>query len=158
MNITVRRAIPADYDVIGRLLTGQIKLHRSGRPDIFKDSDGKYTYDDFCAMLTDPEVVIFTAVCGEDVAGYLICQIIKKKGNPILRDIASFYLDDLCVAPEFRGNGVGRKLMTAAEEHAKSIGCYNVTLNVWEFNEDAKAFYERLGYRTQKRQMEKVID
>ena len=157
INITVRRAIPDDYKTIGRLLAEQVKMHRNGRPDIFKGSKGKYTYDDFCELLSDPEVVIFTAVCGEAVAGYLICCIIEKKGEPILNDMTSLYLDDLCVGEDYRGTGAGKALMCAAEEHAKSIGCHNVTLNVWEFNENAREFYEHLGYGTQKRQMEKVL-
>ena len=156
MEINIRRAIKSDYEVIGRLLTGQLDMHRSGRPDIFGDGSGKYSFDDFCRLLEDPDSVIFTAESGENIAGYLMCRI-KRNQNPILRDITSFYLDDLCVAPEFRGTGAGKALMKAAEEHAKSIGCHNVTLNVWEFNENAKEFYEHLGYGTQKRQMEKII-
>lgn len=156
--LVIRRAIKSDYEVIGQLLEGQLAMHRNGRPDIFGDGSGKYTYDDFCYLLEHPDSVIFTAVCGEKIAGYLMCQIKRPKNNPVLREIESFYLDDLCVAPDFRGSGVGKKLMEAAEEHAKSIGCHNVTLNVWEFNENAKEFYQHLGYQTQKRQMEKVIE
>lgn len=157
MEITIRRAIKSDYEVIGRLLTGQLDMHRNGRPDIFGGGSGKYTYDDFCELLEHPDSVIFTAMCGENIAGYLMCQL-KRNKSPILRDITSLYLDDLCVAAEFRGTGAGKALMKAAEEYAKSIGCHNVTLNVWEFNENAKEFYEHLGYGTQKRMMEKVLD
>lgn len=157
-SIVIRRAVKSDYEVIGKLLEGQLIMHRNGRPDLFGDGSGKYTYEDFCELLELPDCVIFTAICGEKIAGYLMCRIKRPVGNPILRDVKSFYLDDLCVAPEFRGTGAGKALMKAAEEHAKSIGCYNVTLNVWEFNENAKEFYQHLGYGTQKRQMEKIIE
>ena len=40
------------------------------------------------------------------------------------------------------------------KKEAKRRGCYEVTLNVWTGNTSAERFYERMGMRTKKRQME----
>jgi GNAT superfamily N-acetyltransferase len=50
------------------------------------------------------------------------------------------------VAPRARGAGVGRALMKAAENYARSLRLASVTLNTWVFNTGAHDFYERLGY------------
>ena len=41
--------------------------------------------------------------------------------------------------------------------YAKAIGCYNVTLNVWACNENARRFYEACGLVPQKIGMEKIL-
>ena len=52
----------------------------------------------------------------------------------------------LAVAPRARRTGVGRALMRAAEDYARSLRLGSVTLNTWVFNTAAHDFYERLGY------------
>jgi len=52
----------------------------------------------------------------------------------------------LLVVPEaLRGQGLGRKLMAMAEAEAVQRACHAAWLDTFEFQ--AKAFYERLGYR-----------
>ena len=50
----------------------------------------------------------------------------------------------LAVPEEFRGGGVGRRLMIAAEEEAVKRGCHSAWLDTFEFQ--SRGFYERLGY------------
>ena len=158
-NITVRRALPEDYDVIGRLLFEISAQHRKGRPDLFSAASTKYDRNAYLELLRDEREIIFSA-CTNDgrVVGYMICKLIEQNSNPVLCDIKTLYIDDLCVDSDFRACHVGQHLMDAAEEYARKIGCHNLTLNVWEFNESARAFYDKLGYSTQRRYMEKVLD
>ncbi len=159
--VTVRRAVPGDYRVIGRLLSELLEMHRAGRPDLFEDgaaAKSKYSEEEYLELLRDPKSVIFTACIGGETAGYLICKIIDKKENPVLKSVKTLYLDDLCVSGSERGKGAGRALMAAAEEYARKNGFHNITLNVWEFNENAKGFYAAMGYKTQRRELEKVLE
>jgi GNAT superfamily N-acetyltransferase len=55
------------------------------------------------------------------------------------------YVSKLWVAESARGQGVGSKLMEAAEKLARSRGCTDVSLDTFEFQ--ARPFYERLGYK-----------
>ena len=77
--------------------------------------------------------------------------------NPVLRDVKSLYIDDLCVDETVRGKHVGKELYQAAVELAKSAGCYNLTLNVWSCNPSAMRFYEAMGLVPQKVGMELVL-
>ena len=52
----------------------------------------------------------------------------------------------LAVDPEFRGGGVGRVLMVAAEAWLAERGVPKLNLMVRHDNAAALAFYERLGY------------
>jgi ribosomal protein S18 acetylase RimI-like enzyme len=58
----------------------------------------------------------------------------------------SWILNDLYVSQAFRRQGVGRALMEAAHEFAKSTGALSITLETQIENTEAQALYEALGY------------
>jgi GNAT superfamily N-acetyltransferase len=57
------------------------------------------------------------------------------------------YLEDLFVKPEFRGLGVGKRLLTALARIAVERGCGRFEWSVLDWNEPAIGFYKRLGAR-----------
>ncbi len=57
------------------------------------------------------------------------------------------WINYLAVHPARQGGGLGRALMDAAEERLRALGCAKINLQVRESNEDARAFYEAIGYR-----------
>jgi len=56
------------------------------------------------------------------------------------------YLGLLCIDPEQQGNGLGRKLMDAAEEFAIDSGCVAMDLRTISQRKDIQPFYAHLGY------------
>lgn len=55
----------------------------------------------------------------------------------------------LASAPDRRGHGMGRRLMAAAEEWLKALGCPKVQLMVRGDNHAARGFYDAIGYELQ---------
>ncbi len=55
-------------------------------------------------------------------------------------------LNDLYVALDWRGRGIGEQLMEAAREHAVQSGCIALELATEKTNERAQRLYEKLGY------------
>jgi ribosomal protein S18 acetylase RimI-like enzyme len=77
--------------------------------------------------------------------------------NHLLEDIKTLYIDDICVDENARGKHVGKALYEYARDYAKSIGCNNLTLNVWEGNVPALHFYRSMGMHVQKTTMEIIF-
>lgn len=50
------------------------------------------------------------------------------------------------LVPEFRGKGIGGKLLKAVLNHAKSFGLEKVELHVYTSNEPAIALYKKFGF------------
>ena len=57
------------------------------------------------------------------------------------------YLEDLYVRPEFRGLGIGRRLLVHLATIAKERGCGRMEWSVLDWNEPAIRFYRSLGAR-----------
>jgi GNAT superfamily N-acetyltransferase len=71
---------------------------------------------------------------------------------------ASAHIEIVAVTPEAVGTSLGRALMEEAERWARSRGYGQITLNVFERNEQARRFYDRLGYRPETMHYWKGLD
>ncbi len=151
----IRQAKVEDIDDILRLLTEVGNVHHKIRPDLFNADTTKYTKEELKEMI-DNNHIIFLAIEDHKVLGYLFGEI-EHYGNQILVERKTFYIDDLCVDERVRGKQVGKKLYEYTLHYAKEIGCYNVTLYVWEGNDSAIGFYKYLGMNVQKTKMEQIL-
>jgi ribosomal protein S18 acetylase RimI-like enzyme len=94
---------------------------------------------------------------GDSMLGYVFCAYEEPAASANLVPRRSLYIDDLCVDESARGRRVGRALFDYVLEEARKAGCYEITLNVWEGNDSARAFYERVGFRIKKTMMEFIL-
>ncbi|MCR5771524.1 MAG: GNAT family N-acetyltransferase [Butyrivibrio sp.] len=155
--MNIRRAEQKDLKTVARLLEQVLEIHAKIRPDIFISGTRKYTDDKLIEIFKDDDTPVFVAEDEGNVLGYCFCEIQERKGIVNMKDVKTLYIDDLCVDESTRGKSVGRKLYEYVLDYAKSIGCYNVILNVWEGNDSARAFYDKMGFKTQKTLLEKVL-
>ena len=149
----IRTAEERDIPRLGELLLQVCRVHHQGRPDIFREGGRKYSDGELARLLADESRPILVAEDGR-VQGYAFCIVQRHEGDGALCDGTTLYLDDLCVDESCRGQGAGKLLYEAVLELARSLGCQNVTLNVWACNPDAMRFYEKRGLKVQKIGME----
>ena len=64
------------------------------------------------------------------------------------------YIDDFCISSSYQHQGYGAQLFDYLKEYAKEQGATSLQLTVWEFNEPAIAFYEKMGMSTRNRRLE----
>lgn len=153
----IRRAGHSDMGAVNRLLGQVLEIHAAIRPDIFISGTKKYTDEELDAIFVDPDTPVFVAEEEGEVLGYCFCEMQECKGSINMRDMKLLYIDDLCVDERARGRHVGRALYDFVLDYAKKQGCYSVTLHVWEGNDSARAFYDRMGFGIRKTLMEKII-
>lgn len=152
----IRKANKNDIGRIIELLHQVNMVHHEIRPDLFKSYTTKYNEQELEALLDNDSKPIFVYDDGE-VLGHAFCQITDVKNHKLLQDAKTLYIDDICVDEKARGKHVGKALYEFVRDYAKSIGCYNMTLNVWEGNDPALSFYKNMGMKVQKTGMEEII-
>lgn len=157
MKIIIKKATEADNTVLLSLLEEVQKIHVEGKPDTHKYI--KVTFDMVynTNIFEDPKYAVFSAIDddNEQIVGYCILRIVEANKNPIGLETKKFiYLHELCVTKKYRGNNIGRLLIEKAKEFGKEVGAENLELSVWEFNNEALNFYEKMGMKTKIRRME----
>ncbi len=153
----IRFAKESDIPKLLDLLSQVDLVHHQGRPDIFKIGQ-KYNEEQLKDLLTQADRPILVWCDQQDrVWGYCFCILQQHKDNPVLTDIKTLYIDDLCIDETKRGCHVGTQLFEQATVLAKELGCYNITLNVWSCNPSALRFYESRGMVPQKIGMEMIL-
>ena len=91
---------------------------------------------DIQRKLTVQPELFFVAVDGHDIVGTVMAGYDGHRG----------WLYYLASDPQRRGQGIGRDLVTAAEDALLDMGCPKVQLMVRPDNADVLAFYDTLGY------------
>jgi ribosomal protein S18 acetylase RimI-like enzyme len=89
-----------------------------------------------------PTTLIFLAYTNHQAVGLATCF----RGFSTFAARPLINISDLAVLSEYRGMGIGRRLLAAVERKAREVGCCKVTLEVQENNAKARRIYERSGF------------
>lgn len=89
-----------------------------------------------------PTTIIFLAYSGATPVGIAVCF----RGFSTFAARPLINISDFAVLHEYRGQGVGRKLLEAVERKARASGCCKLTLEVQENNHRARHVYGAMGF------------
>lgn len=145
-----------DIDDVSELLRQVNLVHHLIRPDIFKKNN-KYTKSELEELINNKEYHIFVYEENDKVIGHAFCEDIIVENSNLLVSHKTLYIDDICVDENNRKKGIARQLYLYVKSFAKENGYYNINLNVWENNDDAKRFYDSMGLKPLKVTMEDIL-
>jgi ribosomal protein S18 acetylase RimI-like enzyme len=130
----IRSADIADADVVGQLL-------HNFNSEFDEPTPGPRALADRVRQLLDGgDTKVVLGGSGPDGLAVL------RLRPAIWTDALECYLAELYVAPERRGQGIGRALMEAAMEVARAEGATYMDLGTSEDDVAARALYESLGF------------
>ena len=153
----IRLAQESDLSSLAHLLYQVHGVHAQLRPDIFRLGQRKYSDQEILDLIIDDEQPIFVYEVEGQVAGYVFCQFQEVKAHASLHDRKVLFIDDFCVDASYRGQKIGEQLYQYVENFARENDCQALTLNVWDANESALRFYQKLGLVGLKRTLEKSL-
>ena len=136
--VTVRMAAPADWPAVAGLL---VELGRGVAAGTANDPTHQLQFVGHIRRIDN-----VTLVAGDDdrdVLGVIDMEYHQRLGDhrPQAR------VNDLIVTDRARGGGVGRALLTRAEELARRRGCFRMALVTAAWRKETIAFYERQGWQ-----------
>lgn len=142
-DITVRRAVPADYEAIGELTVSAYVA--DGYLD---DPDGheyKVILRDTAGRAGDAELLVAVDGTGA-VLGSVAIVLAGSRLAEVSRE-GELEFRMLAVSPDARGRGVGEVLTRAVIERAKEIGVSRIVLSSLIQMYPAHRLYTRLGFQ-----------
>ena len=139
-DISIRLAQPADRDQLVRLREAlwpksSAEEHAQELAQIL---EGK-------APVTMPLIILVAEASDRVVVGFLEIDLRSHADgcNPS-RPVG--YVEGWYVAENHRHKGIGKKLLAAAEDWARSEGCVEIASDTWIDNEVSQRVHEALGY------------
>jgi ribosomal protein S18 acetylase RimI-like enzyme len=99
------------------------------------------------ALLDDPATEFLLGARDGDAAASGVCQLRYRLS--VWTGTEDCWLEDLYVRADARRAGVGRALVDASLERARTRGCRRIELDVNEENVEALRFYRSLGFATE---------
>lgn len=138
--LTIAPATHADAPALKALLEAAYRgdSARAGwnhEADILDDE--RTSREELDGLLTDPAVTFLTARGDTGLVG---CVAVTRK------DTTLAYLGMLCVLPALQSSGLGRRLLDAAEDHARAGAIAAMEMTVIDSRASLIAWYERRGY------------
>lgn len=138
--LAIAAATPADAPALKALLEAAYRGDSARRgwnheADILDDE--RIGIDELGTLLADPAVTILTA---RDAGRLIGCVAVTRKDDTL------GYLGMLCVLPTLQSAGLGRKLLDAAEDLARTEGIAAMEMTVIDSRTSLIAWYERRGY------------
>jgi len=129
MQLDIRKPFPEEFETISQLINYAFSVEPLPlASDFFKD----------------PKINCFVAVANDEILGTASLHIIQKNNRKM------GLIEDVVVAPNSQGKGIGKKLIHELIQSAEKIGCYKTILNSTVSNQ---VFYEKLGFSKEQIQM-----
>lgn len=125
--------IKSFHSTLGKVASEKIYIEMVEAPDYDKT-------EAFQKKLIEQNNPVYYAISGDQVVGWVD---ISRPENTRLKHRG--FLGMGCL-PEFRGQGVGSKLMEKALEHAKAQGFEKIELSVYTTNSNAVNLYKKFGF------------
>ncbi|MGB3341435.1 MAG: GNAT family N-acetyltransferase [bacterium] len=149
MDINIREAKMQDYETLCSIFEEGDEYHRQALPHIFKKPDGSVRTKDFISsIISSKDEILFVAELNDTIIGVVLIGIRTAPYIDIMVPRRYAVIDNIVVLKVHRGKGVGKMLMKKAHEWISSKDIKHIELHVWEFNQSAIKFYEKLGYTT----------
>jgi ribosomal protein S18 acetylase RimI-like enzyme len=147
MTIAVRRATAADAELVSALNADVQAIHAAALPWRFKPPEpDSFPASEVIAILEVPENLFFLAHADREPAGYAYAEVVRRPETSLTFVYEAVYIHHISVRSEYRRQGVGSALLSAVRASGLELGIALLTLDVWSFNEDARAFFRQSGF------------
>ncbi len=146
----IRRARREDLPTAEDLLAELDRLQGPWRIFRPRELSGEETLARFEAAIDDPDALPVVA----EVDGLAVAIGLGSIHRPSsISDDRSLEITSFVVRPDHRGLGIGRAMVAVMVEFARGRGVDQLDLRVFAGNQEAAAFWSRLGFRPRMTQM-----
>ena len=154
MNITIRPAAPTDIETIVDFSRSLNKEDPTFTGDFHFEADAVHTA--LTQFLAEP---MFGRAWLVSDGGLPIGYVVLTFGFSLESHGRDGIIDEIYIAAEYRGRGIGKRVLEFVETEAHQLGLKKLYLEVERPNTRAQKFYGELGYVDHNRYlMSKLLD
>lgn len=150
----VRTALFSELERVNELREQVNALHVNGRPDHFKAGWNEELQNHAKEMLEAENKDVLVVERNGVICGFACVDYIDLRESPYRYARKFYHVNEFGVDKAFRRQGVATELVEFMKRDARERGFEQIELDVWEFNPEAREFYEAAGFSCIKRYME----
>jgi GNAT superfamily N-acetyltransferase len=150
--ITIRPAVAEDADAIVRIYLESAEHHASLDPERYwipavEMISARYREGRQHPPQTEGESITLVADLGGEIVGFIDARL-ERSPDPMHREMLYCHIVEFAVGLAHQSQGIGRRLLEAAEDWGREHGAELVSLEYLTANTRAGDFYQqRMGYR-----------
>jgi GNAT superfamily N-acetyltransferase len=150
--LEIRPAVPGDADGIARTFLESAEYHAEIDPERYavpavEPIAARYREGRQHPPDAGRESVTLVAVLGGEIVGFVDARL-EQSPDPMHRDMIYCHIVEIAVRSAQRSQGIGARLLRAAEDWGRRLGAVFAILEYNAANTRAGSFYqERMGYR-----------
>lgn len=146
MNSTFRPAIAADIDTILEFSRALNVEDPSFTGQVHFDEPAVRTA--LVQLLQNPSLGrVWLVYASDRPIGYVVLTL----GFSLEYHGLDAFIDEIYLAPTYRGQGIGKQVLAFVENEARRLGVKALHLEVERHNQRARSLYRRLGFSDQER-------
>ena len=153
----IRVATIEDLEQVNKLRRQVNELHVNGRPDHFKAGWNQELQDHAKELIEAENKDILVAERNGIICGFACVDYVELRESPYRYARCFYHVGEFGVDEKFRRQGVATELVEFMKKDAKEKGFGRIELDVWEFNDSAREFYEAVGFSCIRRYMEMEV-
>ena len=147
----IRKLTLLDYEAADRLMQHLHDMHFEARPDLYIAVEHPYPLEEYEEKVTSEQFISLAAEEDGEIIGVCFVELREKS---LMVELPVAVMNALCVDEAHQRKGIATKLFEEATKLAREAGAKRLDLMVWGFNDTARAFYEKIGMKEQRRIME----
>lgn len=151
--MNIRIATTEDIDALVALSYHVQSLHATAFPSMFRNSPPADEISAAFRRMIEAPNALWLIAEDKEAIGYLFAEFNDKSTSWVWRSHKICYINHLVVHPSARRKGVAKQLLTALVDKARARGYERIDLDVWSFNRDAKAAFNKLGFEVYNERM-----
>jgi diamine N-acetyltransferase len=145
--VVVRDARLSDHDALCKLWRLTDELHARILPAFFRRSQRPArSLEELEKIVSAHDEIVRVATHATEIVGLVHVQLYDAPPAPQITPRRRAHVDSLVVAEHLRRHGLGQRLMEDAAAWSRQRGAVEILLTVWQGNDTAKRFYEKLGF------------
>lgn len=157
MVIKIEEAKEQHYIEVNRLVRQGHDDHVKGDDTVFRQVESVMPKEYYMELLEQEQSTVLIAREENKIIGFAVISIEVSPDFPSLVNRKFAYIHDFGIDRAEKRKGIGSILFEGCLSWSKEMHVDEVELNVWEFNEEAVAFYSKQNMKTISRKMRMTI-
>ena len=154
--ITISKARLIDADEIGSIAFQTAQIHYKSVQNEFKKPTLKTQIGYIKKSIENKDILVLKANIRKQIVGYVVVYI-NTYPKAYFKHNKRAFIGSIGVDENFRGQGVGKALLTGVEKEVKKCGISVIEIDVYTFNQVAEKLYHSCGFEDIKHYKRKFI-